>query len=220
MRIFVMAAQKGGTGKTTLSANLSIAAINAGAGPVYLYDGDPQQTLTSCWAGPRKQDVPTLMTGSIQNLTAALAEMKQQSGTLLVDTPPSLGREIAALIALADFVLVPVQPSPVDLDAAGATVDLLVRANKPFCFVLNRASKRSRWTVPVITGLSQHGPVSPVLVHDWTSLRDGFMDGTSILETAPASDAATEITALWAYLDSRLPVNQSIKKQRRKSING
>jgi chromosome partitioning protein len=217
MRVFVTAAQKGGVGKTTLTVNLACAAIHAGAGPVYLFDGDPQQTLARRWATPRRADVPTLLTGSVSSLAAAVEKLRDQPGTLFVDTPPALTRDIALTVATADLVVVPAQPSPVDLDAVGATVDLLEQAGKEFVFVVNRASKRSRWTVPTVGELSQHGPVCPTVIHDWTVLREGFLDGTAVVETAPVSDAAAEITALWTYLDAKASTHQSIKRSRRKA---
>ena len=49
MHILVLASQKGGTGKTTLSGHLAVEAQNAGAGPVALIDMDPQGSLSRWW---------------------------------------------------------------------------------------------------------------------------------------------------------------------------
>jgi chromosome partitioning protein len=46
--------------------------------------------------------------------------------------------ETAVLFKLADLVLVPIRPSPSDLWAASATVELLKREKVPFLFVLNQ----------------------------------------------------------------------------------
>jgi len=47
--VIVLASQKGGVGKTALSAHLAVAAEATGNGPVVLYDTDPQQSLAEWW---------------------------------------------------------------------------------------------------------------------------------------------------------------------------
>ena len=49
MRGLVLASQKGGAGKTTLSRHLAVEAERAGAGPVVLLDADPQGGLAAWW---------------------------------------------------------------------------------------------------------------------------------------------------------------------------
>jgi chromosome partitioning protein len=216
MKAIAIVSQKGGVGKTTLCANLACAAIAAGAGPVRIMDADPQATLTRRWATPRRLDVPTLVAAPVAELAARLDVIRSEPGVLLIDTPPALSREIALVIAAADFVLVPIQPSPPDLDAVGATVDMLEAADKPYAFIINRNRKRSRWTGPAVAELSHHGAVCPAFVHDWDSLRDGFLSGTSVVETAPASEAASEINAIWSYVAVMISSSHSVKKGRRK----
>ena len=45
MHTIVIASQKGGSGKTTLSGHLAVEACRAGVGPVSLIDTDPQGSL-------------------------------------------------------------------------------------------------------------------------------------------------------------------------------
>ena len=49
MRILTIASQKGGAGKTTLTAHLAVEAGRAGAGPVAVVDTDPQGSLSAWW---------------------------------------------------------------------------------------------------------------------------------------------------------------------------
>jgi chromosome partitioning protein len=49
MYVLVLASQKGGSGKTTLSGHLAIEAEQAGVGPVALIDCDPQGSLSDWW---------------------------------------------------------------------------------------------------------------------------------------------------------------------------
>ena len=49
MHVLVLASQKGGSGKTTLSGHLAVEADHAGIGPVALLDTDPQGSLSHWW---------------------------------------------------------------------------------------------------------------------------------------------------------------------------
>ena len=49
MDILTIASQKGGRGKTTLSAHLAVAAERAGVNPVAIVDTDPQGSLADWW---------------------------------------------------------------------------------------------------------------------------------------------------------------------------
>ncbi|MDE2462343.1 MAG: ParA family protein, partial [Alphaproteobacteria bacterium] len=49
MHVLVLASQKGGSGKTTLSGHLAVEAMLAGVGPVALIDTDPQGSLAEWW---------------------------------------------------------------------------------------------------------------------------------------------------------------------------
>ena len=54
MEVVVFASQKGGSGKTTLSGHMAVAALRADAGPVAIVDTDPQGSLLA-WAKARGQ---------------------------------------------------------------------------------------------------------------------------------------------------------------------
>ena len=57
MQTIVVNSQKGGSGKTSLCAHLSVEAERIGDGPVYLIDTDPQGTL-SAWHEARAAEAP------------------------------------------------------------------------------------------------------------------------------------------------------------------
>lgn len=56
-----------------------------------------------------------------------------------IDTAPTISEQSAALVNLADLVLIPVRPSPADLWAVSETVALVKNAGKPFLFVITQA---------------------------------------------------------------------------------
>lgn len=210
MRVVVIANQKGGAGKTTHSAHMGVAAMQAGAGPVVLIDTDPQAGLKEWWRA-RPHDELGLMESSVASLHTDLAALRQAGAALvIIDTPPQAGPMIAATIRHADLVLIPVKPSPNDLRAVGATVAMVEDAGKPMVFLVNEATKRARLTGQAAIALSQHGTVSPVIVHKSEEFRDSMTPGRTVLETQPDGGSASEIRDLWVYMNERL--NKGMRK--------
>ena len=214
MRIIAVTSQKGGSGKTTLSGHLAVAAELAGAGPVALIDTDPQGSLADWWA-ERKAEAPAFIRVSLATLAADLQMLRERGVRLVfIDTPPAITRSIQAVVQKADLVLIPTRPSPHDLRAAGATVDLVERAGKPLIFMVNGATARARMTGECAIALSQHGTVAPVVVHNRQDFAASMIDGRTVMEAAPGGKSAEEIEALWAYVEDRikrLPVKAAFK---------
>src|SRR5690348_6007470 len=132
MQTIVINSQKGGSGKTTLCAHLSVEAERAGDGPVFLIDTDPQGTL-STWHEKRQAEHPRRVELSFDGIAEGLQLLRDQKAAFcFIDTAPSRTDETATLFQFADLVLVPIRPSPSDLWAASATVDLLKRYHIPF----------------------------------------------------------------------------------------
>lgn len=202
MHIVVMASRKGGAGKTTIGAHLAVEAERAGAGPVALVDTDPMQGLTQWWDA-RAEATPTLFKGTVADLVPALRG--QGFRLLVVDTPPSVGAEVAEAVRSATLVLIPVQPSPHDLRAAGSTVGLANELRKPLAFVINRVKPRVRLTVQAYEALAPHGVIGP-LVHDRTDYAAAMNDGLTAPELDPRSPAPPEVSSLWAYVSARLEI--------------
>ncbi|WP_417449230.1 AAA family ATPase [Kordiimonas sp.] len=214
MRIVAVTSQKGGSGKTTLTGHLGVAAEQAGAGPVALIDTDPQSSLSDWWAA-RQADSPAFAQGTVGHLAEMLQNMKELGIKLVfVDTPPAITRSIQAVIQRADLVIIPTRPSPHDLRAAGATVDLAERAGKPLVFVVNAATARARLTGEAAIALSQHGTVAPTIIHNRQDFAASMIDGRTVMEAAAGGRSAQEICTLWRYVDSRikrLPVRGNFK---------
>ena len=160
MRVLAMASQKGGSGKTTCR-HLAVQAQLAGAGPVCLIDIDPQGSLADWW-NERQDDMPAFAQTTVARLASDLEVLRQQGFRLaVVDTPPAITMAIQSVIAVAELIVIPTRPSPHDLRAVGATVDLCDRAGKPLLFVVNALRPRPRSIMRGAVALSQHGTVAP-----------------------------------------------------------
>jgi chromosome partitioning protein len=204
MRVLVLASQKGGSGKTTLSGHLAVEAERAGMGPVALIDTDPQGSLAQWW-NAREAEVPYFAQAGVLDLGEALKHLEKAGVKLaVIDTPPAITASIARVVAHADLVLVPTRPSPHDLRAVGATVDIAEKHSKPLVFVVNGATARARITGEAAVALSQHGTVAPVTLHHRVDFAASMTDGRTVGEAAPKSQSAKEVRDLWLYVQDRL----------------
>lgn len=207
MRVLAVASQKGGSGKTTLSGHLAVQAQMAGNGPVVLIDIDPQGSLSEWW-NERTADFPAFAQTTVARLQADLEVLRQQGFKLaLIDTPPAITMAIQSVIAVVELVVVPTRPSPHDLRAVGATVDLCERAGKPVVFVINGATPHARITSEAAIALSQHGTVAPTTIHQRTDFAASMIDGRTVMEVDPDGRSAAEITELWTFVADRLEKN-------------
>ena len=125
-RIIAIINQKGGTGKTTLALNLS--AGLAKRGTVHLVDADPQRSVTQ-WVGMGggSSGLPGVAQ-LVGNPTSIFGRLSRSHRFVVVDCPPTVqGDTVKTIMRLADIVLIPALPSPIDL---WASVDMAVAVNE------------------------------------------------------------------------------------------
>jgi chromosome partitioning protein len=208
-RVIAVVAQKGGAGKTTIAAHLAVRASQVRRSAVILADTDPQGSLSQ-WRRARKDDSLVLEAPRLEELVADPVSLRRRGAELvMIDTPPALTKEIEQVIALADLVLVPVRPSPHDLRAIGATVELIRRARKRFVFIVNGAAPRAKITAEAVAALSEHGPVAPVILYQRIEYAASMIDGRTVLETAPSGRSAQEISELWRYISAQISMQEA-----------
>jgi chromosome partitioning protein len=197
MKTIVVNSQKGGSGKTTITANLAVEAERAGDGPVYLIDLDAQGTL-STWHKKRENEFPRRVSLPIEGLVQGLSQLEHMGASLVfIDSAPSRGEETAALFRLADLVLVPIKPSPSDLWAASATVEMLKREGAAFVFILNMVKNNASITGQAAAVLSRYGQVAETFVGDRVQYAASLTSGLAAMEVAPKGPASLETASLW-----------------------
>ncbi len=204
MQVIVVSSQKGGSGKTTLCGHLAVQAERAGCGPVAIIDTDPQGSLAQWW-NARSAETPLFMKAQVDYLHEDLYQLERAGvETVFIDTPPAVTDTIRRIVAFADLVLIPTRPSPHDLRAVGATLDIVESYRKPLIFAVNAATPRARITIDTAIALSQHGAVAPTAICHRTAFATSMIHGKTVMETNPSSLAAEEIADLWGYIKDRL----------------
>jgi chromosome partitioning protein len=200
----VFASQKGGSGKTTLSGHVAVQAQLSGAGPVAVIDTDPQRSLAQ-WRYAREDNQIILKVSDVENIENDIAELKLLGAAIIViDTPPAATSAIGEVVRHADLVCIPTRPSPHDLRAVGATIDIVESHRRPMIFVLNSAAPRAKITSEAALALSQHGTVAPAIVHNRVDFAASMTDGRTVMEVDEGTRSAQEIKALWDYIEQRL----------------
>jgi chromosome partitioning protein len=139
MRTIALISQKGGVGKTTLAIHLATAFVAGGYNTILL-DLDSQASAAE-WKDSREAEAPGVMAVPPSRLPKVIEESRKiKTDVLILDTAPhSEGTALDAARA-ADLILVPCQPSIMDLRALRKTADLLEHVKKPTYAVLNGIS--------------------------------------------------------------------------------
>ena len=212
MQTIVINSQKGGSGKTTLCAHLSVEAERAGDGPAFLIDTDPQGTLTR-WHSLREAETPQRLEVAYEDIEDNLGQLEQRRvAYCFIDTAPSRAEEIDKLLKLADLVIVPIRPSPADLWAASATVELLKGSAIPFLFVLYQVKANASITAQAAASLSHHGPIAETFIGDRVPYAAALTDGRTAIELSPNGPAALETKALWKNIKACMQANMKSGK--------
>jgi chromosome partitioning protein len=214
MHVIVVASQKGGAGKTTLVRSLAVGMHQAG-GPTAILDTDPQGSLTSWW-NRREDDTPALVKIDPSDFEVGASKL-QAAGIeyLFVDTPPSVHPQLAQLLAHATLAIVPVRPSPDDLDAVGDTLSLIEAAGCPFLFVLTQAKPRTRLQMQAVMALAKHGKLAPTVIHDRTDFPTAAITGRTVTELEQEGPSASEVREVLNYVLTQLrkPASTHVIKQ-------
>src|ERR1700674_4366045 len=138
MKVISLVCQKGGTSKTTTAINLAVEAMAYGL-EVVLIDLDPQ--VSACdWKDIRGDAPPVVAAPPVPHLERTLKAAAENGADLaIIDTAGRTNDAAAAAAKAADLILVPLQPSLIDLKTLGATLDIIrLAGSKPTRALLAR----------------------------------------------------------------------------------
>lgn len=201
-RILTVAQQKGGSGKTTLSAHLAVALARKSGEPVAILDVDPQGSLGT-WFEAREETLGEDATGlSFRTASGWGARREARSlakshGFVVIDTPPKTDTDARPAIEVADYVFVPIQPTPVDVWATEQTIELAAREKTPALLVLNRVPSRASLTQEMEEAIRSSGyEALASRLGNRTGFAASMGQGITVMEQTPSSKAAEEMSLL------------------------
>ena len=147
-KVITIAQQKGGSGKTTIAANLAAVYSLKNNLSTTLLDTDPQGSLGK-WFLTRNEKLKNKNT--IQFKTASLwgaqyeaKSLKEKSDLVIIDTPPKIDADGRPAIEIADLVIIPISPSQVDFWATESIIELAKREKREILILINRANAKSK----------------------------------------------------------------------------
>jgi chromosome partitioning protein len=205
MGIIAVAGRKGGIGKSTIAGNLA-GEFAAKKRSVLLLDADPQHSLAA-WAaqgeGVLARCVERVDGGSPEDLKTRVRKVDKNIDLVVIDTPPGMPETAYAAALVADLMLLPCGPSPLDLFALKEALALALKARAqrrskkprirlvPSRFALNTNLGRGlsenleKMGKKVLPGISQR-----------IILAEAVDSGLTISEFAPSSPSNAEFEAL------------------------
>lgn len=208
MKVIAVLNQKGGAGKTTIATHLA-RAIQLDGQDVLLVDSDPQGSARD-WAAVR-EDQPVTVVGIDRPTIERDLKNLAKKDVVVIDGAPQAADLAVSAIKAADFVLIPVQPSPYDIWATADLVELVKQrieitdGRLRAAFVVSRAIKGTKIGAEVSAALEGYGlPVLSTRVIQRVVYPGTAASGSTVLDAEPTGDAAAEIRALAAEIMAAL----------------
>jgi len=203
---------KGGSGKSTLASCLAVHWHLRGRRPT-LIDADPQRSIMRLAARERALGGVALLEDATEEASKTARRLAQGGGLVIIDTPGFRSKTTLDCLAAADFVLVPVKPSPFDVDRMLDTLSILTERDgrRPlFRCLLTQTTRDSIIARHIRSELAEAG--LPVLHSEMTN-RVAYPEAT-LWGATPSliswkGPAAREIAAIAEELDMVLGAKQA-----------
>jgi chromosome partitioning protein len=211
--IITVATMKGGSGKSTLASCLAVHWHLRGRHP-FLIDADPQRSIMRLVARERALGGVSVVEDATEDASKTARRLASGGGLVIIDTPGFRSRTTLDCLAEADFLLVPVKPSPLDVDRMLDTLNILTdRADgrRPlFRCLLTQTTRDSVVARHIRTELTEAG--LPVLHSEMTN-RVAYPEA-SLWGATPSliswkGPAAKEIAVIADELDAVLGARQA-----------
>ena len=203
-QVITIAQQKGGSGKTTLAANLAVAAAAAGQS-VALLDTDPQGSLGR-WFMARRDRLGAagmgFSTASAWGVSYECEKLKRAHDLVIIDTPPKVDADLRPALREAGLVLIPVASSHLDLWAVDGVLDLIAREKRPALVVLNRVKAGTRLADEVAQAAGALAEVAQAQLAQRVAYAESLGQGLAAVDLR--GPAKAEVQALLAEVMARL----------------
>jgi chromosome partitioning protein len=204
MYVLALVTQKGGSGKSTLSVGLAVAAMADGE-RVAVIEADAQGTVSS-WKARRASPYPRVdRVADSAGIEQTISCLKAEGVWLaIIDTAATNNSLATSAITRADFCLIPARPSAADIEAAIPTLIAIRRLNRRFAFVLNQTPPRGCRLSEAATALNSLGVLALPYIVQRNDHQDALGAGLAVTEFAPEGRASEEMRALWRWISKQL----------------
>ena len=204
MNTLAVLSRKGGTGKTTLAVNLSVAAERAGQ-KVAIVDLDSQASASE-WSDWRESKAPEVISVHSARLPQELHRLEQQGVTFaILDTPPKIEDIALDAAKAADLAIIPCKLGAFDLKAIEKTIWVGNRAKCPMRIVFNAVRARSSMLHPAKRAVQVYDvDVAPCVIGDRVIFSHSVIEGLGVMEYEPKGKASIEIQALFRYISKEM----------------
>lgn len=209
--IIVIANQKGGAGKTTVALNLA-STISRETIPALLVDADPQGTLSS-WASARSQQPENKIKHkrlsispnplSPTDIEKTVPSLSGEYDYIILDCGPANDRAMRASLAVSNFAIVPLSPSPLDMWSVQTTAEMISKGIDQYHLSLEARLLVSRSIPGSTLGRELRDALSDypfsffnTTINQRVSLTRATVLGMTIHEYDPNSPAANEFNQL------------------------
>ncbi len=202
MHVIAVVNTKGGVGKTTIAAALAVRAAQESK-RVAIVDLDPQRSLIEWWKRRGRTDNPTIFEGPDTAADAVEALRLDGWDLVILDGPPAFLVTIQEMVEAADYVVIPVRASVLDLLATQDAVVLAQQAGAAFSVLINDVQAREKSAAETRRNLlNLHVPMLQSEIGHRISFVNAMAVGKSAAEIHNGRDkaAVAEIEALWAEL--------------------
>lgn len=210
--IIAVTNQKGGVGKTTLAIHVAAELARQGV-RTKLIDMDHQHSALD-WSVQRDHmeleplfDVEGYPRPTLHK---HIKEKARGFDAIIIDVPPQVAELARSAIIAAEFVMIPVKPSPFDIWAARETVQLLreasiYREELEWAFVLNNHDSRTAIGREARAALDEYEdvPRMETVVHERVAMQYCIAQGQVAQEYDPSGKSAREIRWLTRELLER-----------------
>jgi chromosome partitioning protein len=226
---------KGGAGKSTIAVNLACALQQKYPMGCRLIDADRQKTAMA-WA--EKGQLPvSVAAATLQEAkpedrypgmmwATHIKALAEECATIVIDLPPGLEYALAAVTAVSDVIVIPVNPSGVDFHATTRFIDLIQKSreargtDEPVCLIVpNRVDGRTTYEKD-LSDYRQFGEPVTHPIHMRTAFSKGFdtgqwigspgMDAIALDEINRLADLVTGSNAIASDITERLELHTPV----------